>query len=155
MDKDTVTLWGAVIAAIAGVLNLLWQFSDRNDRYVLNCGPLSPQTAPGEYLFVVNVGKHPITLADYGFLREPSNAFSIPDNHANDWEPGHRFQLLGTLSPREHGEAGVHFAIKCIGAYAISTTQRFPRVAFHFEVPWYTRCWVWARMIYLGRRALF
>lgn len=154
MDKDIVTLWGAVIAAVAGVLNLLWQFSDRNDSYVLRYGPLQPQIEPGEYLHVVNVGKHDVTMSDYGFLQAPARIFSLPETLSEDFEPGHKYQMLGALAPREHGEAAVHFALDVIGVYAISTTQRCPRVAFRPETPWHVRWRVRGRMICLGRRAL-
>jgi hypothetical protein len=91
--QDGITMFGAVIAAAAGLLNLWWQRGDRHDSFVLGFSTLDVQISPGNYLYVVNTSKHEIRMLDYGFgqLDKSVNTYSLP-HQAADSVGGVNFQ---------------------------------------------------------------
>jgi len=63
-----ITLGGAVIAAVASLLNLWWTHGARVDRIKVGFGALEPPISPGDWLYVVSCSDHRVTLKDYGFI---------------------------------------------------------------------------------------
>ncbi|WP_229007333.1 hypothetical protein [Methylophilus sp. Leaf408] len=131
--QELVTLVGAVIAAIAGILNLWKTFVDQTDRIYVKTGLFRPIATPATSLYVVNTAKHPVTLSDYGFVLEDGKLFSIPwydENEAVfDGVDNHAFYLgNSTIPPRDMFAVGISFNEKIIGSFAVTTTQSRYRV---------------------------
>lgn len=133
MNVSTVTLVGAVVAATASCANLWWQYLDRRGQYVVRWGRLEPTDLPGFQFYVVNVGKSPITLVDYGFVFADGHFASLPQGAHEAWEESgdHDFQLLNELAPHKPQQSGGMIAADIVAAYALSATQSWPRLAFN------------------------
>lgn len=147
-------MWSAIVAALTGTITFLWQYFDRHDSFVLRWGPMYPQLAPGTYLYVVNTSKHEIMVRDYGFLdsKWAQRSWSLPDEagqHEFD------FHLLPVLPSRGQYQAGFDASSTWDTAYAITTTQSRPRLAFRDDVPQLRRLRVRLRMAWKGQSALW
>ena len=130
---EWVTLAGAVIAAIAGTLNLWKSFKDQSDSIYVKTGSFRPIATPATAMYVVNLGKHAVMLSDYGFVLENGKLFSIPwydENEAIfDGPDPHAFYIgKSTIPPREMFAVGITFNDKIIGSFAVTATQTMYRV---------------------------
>ncbi len=131
--KEWVTLAGAVIAAIAGTLNLWKSFKDQSDSIYVKSGTFRPIATPAAAMYVVNVGKHPVMLSDYGFVLEDGKLFSIPWYDENEAifdgpDPNAFYTGKSTIPPREMFAVGITFNNRIIGSFAITATQTMYRV---------------------------
>jgi len=145
---EWVTLGSAIVAAIAGVWNLLLQLRGKRDRFVVHLRGASPSIDPEEMLYVVSHSDHPVKLTDWGFI-EASGQFS---SFRLGWETGdlHSEEVTSRGSSElkqfgDHFETGYVRKNAPLGAYAISSTQRRPCVCFAPEVP------SWRRLLIRGR----
>lgn len=128
-----ITLFSAVIAAIAASLNLWKSFKDEADSIYVRTGTFRPIATPAAALYVVNIGKHPVIISDYGFVLESGKLFSIPwydENEAVFDGPDHDAFYSGnsTIPPREIFAVGITFNEKIIGSFAVTATQSIYRV---------------------------
>ncbi len=131
--KDWVTMAGAIIAAIAGVINLWRSFKSERDSIYVKTGTFRPIATPATAMYIVNVGKHPVTISDYGFVLADGKLFSIPWYNENqaifDGDDHHAFYSgKSTIPSRDMFAVGISFNEKIIGCFAVSTTQSLYRV---------------------------
>ena len=146
LTKDNLTLVGAVIAAATGIANLLWQWKDRHDKILVRCGSLYTIIDEYDSLYVVNVGKTPVQLRNYGFVLTSGHLMSIPfhlEYEGLDREPAYTYQK-GNLRilPSESFEVGVEYRGQVLGVWAITATQQRPRLAFFHATPLWKRSWL-------------
>lgn len=146
----------AVIAAIASGTNLWWQRGDRRDRFYLSWGGKEAQIEPGTYLYVVNTGKHDIEMLDYGFgsTSGKEKLYSIPYEAVESLGENIHYKIFGVIPPRTQPEAGADISGDWDYAYAYTTTQRFPQLAFRDQVPWITRLKLRLLVRFIGMSAL-
>jgi hypothetical protein len=150
MDAESLrgyaTLSSAVIAAIASGCNLWLQLRGKRDRFMVVLGGGSPSIDRETMMHVVSRSDHTIHLSDWGFI-EPSGAFtSIPLEADASTIFSEELVQRGSSKIEKFGdifEAGYERNLCPAGAYACSTTQRGPRVAFARDFPrlkrWYIR----------------
>lgn len=149
-----VTLGGAVVGAIAGILNLWWKYREKSDRIRVVCGLIDPQITPGEFLHVVNLCDHPIRLADYGYVMRTGKLLSLPQMDANEPTDSERVSYGSSLleSRNSSFETGTTLRDRPIGVYARTTNQSKPRVAFRDETSLWLCCWhrvqLWMKVAY-------
>lgn len=148
---DYVTLVGAVIAAAAGVWNLLLQMRGKRDRFLVRLGAMSPTIEEETMMSVVSRSDHPIRLIDWGFI-EANGSFT---SFLLEWEVGdlqsEEITSRGTArleSFGQHFETGYVRRERALGAYAISATQRRPVVTFDTGMPMWRRGWIHMRLLF-------
>lgn len=149
---DYVTLAGAVIAATAGVWNLILQIRGKRDLFLVRLGSLAPAIEEETMLSVVSRSDHPIRLIDWGFI-EANGSFT---SFILEWEVGglHSEEITARGTPRlenfgQHFETGYVRRESPMGAYAISATQRKPVLTFDTEMPIWRRGWIRLRLVFL------
>jgi hypothetical protein len=81
---DYVTLVGALIAAAAGVWNLLLQMRGKRDRFLVRLGAMSPTIEEEPMLSAVSRSDQPIRLMDWGFIEANGSITSF----LIEWEVG-------------------------------------------------------------------
>lgn len=161
MDVEVVNKWvtvtGASIAAIASVWNLLLQARGKRDRYIVGLGRAKPSIEPETMMHVVSHSDHPIELKDWGFIEPDGRLSSVQ----LDWE-------AGELQADEisHGgdsnltarnarfESGYQRRTPVLGAFAITMTEKRPRLCFHGDVPVWRRMQVRSKVAWRGRAYL-
>jgi len=147
---DYVTLAGAVVAAVAGVWNLIFQMRGKRDLFLVRLGSLSPAIEEETMLSVVSRSDHPIRLIDWGFI-EANGSFT---SFILEWEVGglHSEEITARGAPRLEN-FGLHFETGYVrrespsGAYAISATQRRPVITFDTGMPMWRRGWIRMRLL--------
>lgn len=149
LTKDDWTLVGAIIAGATGLVNFAWQWRDRNDSIFVRCGPLHPSIDQYNSLCLVNVGKRPILLHDYGFLLATGKLMSLPlywEFEGPSLDPTHSY-TSGELKilPQGTFEAGIEYRGSIVGVWAITATQRRPKLAFAHDTPLWKRAWLTVR----------
>jgi hypothetical protein len=148
---DYVTLVGAVIAAAAGVWNLLLQMRGKRDRFLVRLGAMSPTIEEETMMSVVSRSDHPIRLIDWGFI-EANGSFT---SFILEWEVGglHSEEITARGAPRLEN-FGLHFETGYVrrespmGAYAISATQSRPIVTFDTSMPFWRQVWIRLRLVF-------
>jgi hypothetical protein len=125
---EMITLFSAVIAAIAASLNLWKSFKDEADSIYVKTGTFRPIATAATALYIVNTGKHPVIISNYGFVLEDGKLFSIPwydETEAVFDGPDHDAFYSGssTIPPREILAVGITFNEKIIGSFAVTATQ--------------------------------
>ncbi|MFY9327902.1 MAG: hypothetical protein WAO76_07780 [Georgfuchsia sp.] len=60
MDRDTLTLFGAVTGGITGTIMLFWQWIDRRDRIFVGFGTMVPTISNTNDLYVINLSHIPL-----------------------------------------------------------------------------------------------
>lgn len=150
--NDYVTLAGAVIAATAGVWNLILQIRGKRDLFLVRLGSLAPAIEEETMLSVVSRSDHPIRLIDWGFI-EANGSFT---SFILEWEVGglHSEEITARGTPRlenfgQHFETGYVRRESPMGAYAISATQRRPVITFDTGMPIWQRGWIRLRLVFL------
>ena len=148
---DYVTLAGAVVAAVAGVWNLIFQMRGKRDLFLVRLGSLSPAIEEETMLSVVSRSDHPIRLIDWGFI-EANGSFT---SFILEWEVGglHSEEITsrGTsqlASFGEHLETGYVRRQMPLGAYAMSATQSRPIITFDTAMPMWRRGWIRLRLLF-------
>jgi len=148
---DYVTLTGAVIAAGAGVWNLVIQMRGKRDQLFVRIGSLSPTIEEETMLSVVSRSDHPVRLTDWGFIEANGTFTSI----IMEWEVGafHGEEIISRGSSAfegfgQHFETGYVRRERPLGAYAVSATQRSPVITFDPSMPMWRRCWIRLRLIF-------
>ena len=134
--KSWATLFGAVIAAATGVATFMFQWRDRRDRILVMEGGLVPSIDQYTNLYIANVGKHDVTIKDYGLILFKPSLLSIPYAIAEAEIPSSIpsldcYAIRSTLlPPGGHVQAGVDLRGSAAGVYAITTTQAKPILRF-------------------------
>lgn len=135
MERETFTAISALVAALAGVINLIRSMRVPKDRIRIGFG--FPQNAyePGAELDVQNLSSHEVRLRDFGFILDGYKRFSLPDHHAATNGNDERVEY-GSTTIVSRGVFQGHFAgnIDEIAAYAYTTTQSFPRIKFRHNI---------------------
>lgn len=148
---DFVTLTGAVIAAGAGVWNLVIQIRGKRDLFLVRLGSLAPAIEEETMLSVVSRSDHPIRLIDWGFV-EANGSFT---SFILEWEIGglHSEEITARGAPSlekfgQYFETGYVRREGPLGAYAISATQRRPVITFDIGMPMWRRGWIRTRLLF-------
>ncbi len=148
---DYVTLVGAVIAAAAGVWNLLLQTRGKRDRFLVRLGAMSPTIEEETMMSVVSRSDHPIRLTDWGFI-EANGTFR---SFILEWEAGDfRSDEISTRGKPILENFGHHFETGYVrhqmplGAYAMSATQSRPIITFDEGMPMWRRGWIRLRLLF-------
>lgn len=148
---DYTTFIGAVIAAIAGVWNLVIQMRGKRDNFLVRLGSLSPDMEPETKMCVVSRSDHPIRLIDWGFIESDGVFRSL----IVEWEIGgllsHEITQKGNFRLESFGqyyETGYQRIQIPMGAYAISATQRIPIITFDSGMPMWRRIWIRLRLFF-------
>lgn len=146
---DWVTVIGAGVAAITGIWNLLLQLQGKRDIFTVRLDSVSPSIGPETMMNVVSHSDHPIKITDYGFIEADGKFRSF---HM-DWEAGaiHSEEISSRGSSElagfgEYFESGYVRKILPFGAYAISVTQKRPRLYFTAKMPYMRRVWIKLRL---------
>ena len=139
------TLGGALVGAVAGILNLWWKYREKSDKIKVVCGLIDPQITPGEFLHVVNLCDHPIRLADYGYVMRTGKLLSLPQMDANEPDDNERITYGSSLleSRNSSFETGTTLRDRPIGVYARTTNQSKPQITFREDTPIWLCCWLW------------
>jgi hypothetical protein len=149
MDKATITLVGAVIGGATGVYNLWKSWLEGRDRLFVGFGPLRPVMEPGNALYVINLGKHPVELQDYGFVLMDGRLMSLPwfweTLQPGDDEPHSFFRGDLTIDPRGKFEAGLEYRCRIAGTWAESATGARPVLTLNRDIALWRRAWIRAR----------
>jgi hypothetical protein len=148
---DYATLAGAVIAAGAGVWNLVIQMRGKHDQFFVRLGSLSPAIEEETILSVVSRSDHTVRLIDWGFIEANGSFTSL----ILEWEVGglHSEEITsrGTSlleSFGQHFETGYVRREMPLGAYAISATQWRPKITFDPAMPVWRRVWIRFRLVF-------
>lgn len=148
---DYVTLAGAVVAAVAGVWNLIFQMRGKRDLLLVQLGSLSPTIEEETMLSVVSRSDHPVRLTDWGFI-EANGSFTsfLMEGEVGDLQSeditsrgNARLESFG-----QHFETGYVRRERPLGAYAISATQRRPVITFDTGMPMWRRGWIRMRLLF-------
>jgi hypothetical protein len=139
-----VTLIAAVLAAIASGLNLWWKFREGIDKIKVECDPIGPQISPGEFLRVVSLCDHSIQIADYGYVMRTGKLRSLPLLDAEEPGDDQRITYGSLLLEKRNAtfETGTTLRHRPVGAYAITTSQSSPTIAFRYDAPHWLRIWL-------------
>lgn len=153
MKLDDVTAWvtlgGAVVAAVAGVWNLVLQFRGKQDTFKVGLGEISPEVRQECSLHIVSTSDHEVLLSDWGFIGTDGRFSSILfDIEVGELQPEDVYQI-GTNHLKQRGalfQTGYCMRRSPGGAYAISRTQRGPTVSFCPLMPWRKRLLIRLRL---------
>lgn len=148
---DYVTLLGAMVAAGAGVWNLILQMRGKCDLVLVQLGSLSPAIEEETMLSVVSRSDHPIRLTDWGFIEANGTFTSLIMEIEADLL--HVEEIVQRGSSRlesfgQHFETGYSRCRAPLGAYAITATQHRPVIAFNRAVPVWRRVWIRLRLLF-------
>ncbi len=144
-----ITGLGAAVAAVTGIWNVWWQTRGKHDRFMIGLGAVTPTIEKETVIYVVSLSDHPIILKDWGFI-EPDGKFnSLPyageAGELRDEETVSRGNSkLGDRSATF--EMGYERKQQPLGAYAISVTQKRPRLYFDDIVPHWQKTWIRLRL---------
>lgn len=120
----------STIAAITGVLNILWKFRDRRPNVRLHVGPKEFSIDPWSALYLVNHGSSPVRIADYGLLLMDGTLFSIPVKHETGYS-GPVYRKGDTVvPPQKDFEAGVDINGRWAGVYCRLYDDKRTRITF-------------------------
>lgn len=131
---DWITMFGAIVAAVAAIANLWFTYSNGRDSIHVRYGGVRYYAIPAAELYVVNDGKHPVYISDFGFIKPDGSLFSIPYYDQtegymdNDNDPNRYVRGTTSLNPRETFSIGMSYNDEVIGAYAKTSTQDVIRV---------------------------
>lgn len=133
MQMEWITLVGAVIAAIAALYNIWLTYSNSRDSILVKAGTHTAIATPATGLYVVNTGKHPVYVSDFGFVQPNGKLFSIPWYHETEGlqegEDYHEYNVGTTsIEPHDLFSIGISYQPEIIGVYAITSTQSLPRI---------------------------
>ena len=144
-----VTLAGAVLGAVTGVLNLWWKYREKSDRIRVACGLIDPQISPGEFLHVVNLCDHPVRLADYGFVMRTGKLLSLPQLDADEPCDNERITYGNALLETRNSsfETGTTLRDHSVGVYARTTNQSKPQITFRKDSPLWLCFWLRLRIL--------
>lgn len=149
LTKDDWTLIGAIIAGATGIANLTWQWRDRNDSIFVGYGSLHQSIDQYNSLYVVNVGKQPIQLHDYGLLLTSGKLMSLPwhwETEGPSPHPEHSYTNgERKMPPQGTFEAGIEYRGSIVGVWAMTATQHRPKLAFAYDAPLWQRAWLTVR----------
>ena len=138
--------FGILISAIGGIIVIYDKLFERKDRFVVKYGSYRSEMDDRDAMFIVSKSFRPISIRNYGFIKEDGQLESIPwigecalecDNYG--------IEKRGTLENMEYNQI---CEIKCrtvgciVGAFAIGSTQNFPKLAFGLNVNPIKRIWI-------------
>lgn len=148
---DYVTLLGALVAAGAGVWNLILQMRGKRDLFFVRLGYLSPVIEEETMMSVVSRSDHPIRLTDWGFIEADGVFTSLIMESETGGIHSEEIEARGTSRLEgfgQHFEAGYVRRERPLGAYAISATQRSPVIAFSAKMPMWWRVLIRCRLLF-------
>lgn len=148
--KESLTVIGACVGAVAGVWNLYLAFRGKKDRFVVKCDSAMPSDDPETMLHVISKSDHVIRISDYGFILADGRLHSLPmddDVRFADWEIIGRgdLELAGFNSVCERGMVT---EVMTIGVYARLVGASRPKVAFNGAASFYDRMKVKCRLLF-------
>ncbi|MCH5144631.1 hypothetical protein JMF94_05990 [Desulfovibrio sp. UIB00] len=138
--------FGILISAIGGIIVIYDKLFERKDRFVVKYGSYRSEMDDRDAMFIVSKSFRPISIRDYGFIKEDGQLESIPwiGECASECDR-YDIEKRGKLENMEYNQ---HCEIKCrtgerlVGAFAIGSTQNFPKLAFGWEVNPVKRLWI-------------
>jgi len=141
ISMQVVTMFGAIIAAVAAFTNLWLTYFDRRDAIYVRYGQHTPIATPAAGLYVVNTGKHPVYISDFGFIGSDGKLFSIPWYHESmamhDGDDSNSYYVgTTTIAPHDFFSIGLTYKPEIIGVYAITSTQNIRRVSMRRSRLW-------------------
>lgn len=150
LSMQWITMIGALTAALAGLYNIWLSYTDRGDSILVKHGTHTPIDTPAVCMYVVNTGKHPVFISDFGFVNEDGTLFSVPyyneTEHYIDGPDIHEFYVgTTTIQPNQLFSAGLSYSSKIIGVYAITSTQSVRRVRMIRNRLWPHVLWKYLR----------
>jgi len=143
---EKITMFSAIIAAIAAALNLWLTYFDRRDAIYVKYGQHTPIATPAAGLYIVNTGKHPVYISDFGFIEPDGTLFSIPSYNENEpmmeeFDSNAYHSGTTTIAPHDLFSIGISYQPEIIGVYAKTSTQSIPRVSM-------TRSRLWPKVFF-------
>ncbi len=141
----------AVIAAVTGIWNLALQMRGKRDRLLVRLGTLSPSIEKETTLSVVSLSDHQIQLTDWGFVESNGAFTSIPLELDVGYIVSGEIMSRGSTILENFGRqfvAGYVRRDKPLGAYAISSAQHRPVIAFDKAMPPLRRIWIRLRLLF-------
>lgn len=146
-------MFGALIAAVAAVVNLWLTFFERRDSIYVKHGSHTPLATPTAGLYIVNTGKHPVYISDFGFITPDGKLFSVPwynetEAYQDGDDPNAYYVGTTTIAPHNLFSAGITYSSEIIGVYAITSTQNIKRVSM-------IRSRIWPNVFYKYLKAKF
>ena len=135
--------FGILISAIGGVIIIYEKIFEKQDKYIVKFGHYHTEMDDRDAMFIVSRSFKPISIRDYGFIKNIGKLESIHwiaecASESDDYD-------IEQVGIAEHMEFNQRVEIKCrtgenvIGAFAIGGTQNFPRLSFDRNVSWIRR----------------
>lgn len=132
-----VPVASAVGAAVGGVISFVvnwwWKVHELTDKIQVHFGGSSYDETPGYGLYVVSRRKHPMELRDYGFVLSNGRLLSAPvlwgQGEGGEHDASTPTRMLPEVNSRFEISIDLGFS-NVIGAYARTTTQHRPTIAF-------------------------
>ena len=130
----TLPEFGIFISAIGGIITIYEKFFNKKDNFIVRYGPYRPVMDDREALHVVNKSQHPISIRDYGFILEDGTLYSfVWTSECSSPDDDYDLKIIGSCDNIEftrYVEFWCRTKNDIVGAYAISSTQKFPRLCF-------------------------
>ena len=146
---DGVTFIATFVAALTGIVNFAILVRGKRDRYKVRPCSLFSFICQQRIMSVVSMSDHKISIVDYGFINEDGTLDSIPYTGEIDTPEALDMFIHGNnigMQYNDYFESGYNKHDNSIGAYAISATQRYPRLAFSRGSSYLARLKVKARV---------
>lgn len=147
--KQLVTILASLAAAGTGIWNIWWQIRGKHDQFIVGLDGITTMIEPETVMHVVNLSDHPIKLKDWGFIGSDRKLLSF----RLAWETGElgseQIVTRGESILVERGatfETGYTLEQRPLGAYAVSITQRRPRIYFDNAAPIWLKIWIHLRL---------
>ena len=138
--------FGILISAIGGIIIIYDKLFERRDRFVVKYGSYRSEMDDRDAMFIVSKSFRPISIRNYGFIKEDGQLEPIPwiGECASECD-NYDIEKRGKLENMEYNQI---CEIKCrtgerlVGAFAIGSTQNFPKLAFGWDVNPVKRLWI-------------
>jgi hypothetical protein len=146
-----------IIAAVTGLWNLYLLMRGKQDAFLVGMGAATPTIEEETVLHVISRSDHQIKLKDWGFIDSTGHLQSLRFNYEAGELNSDEIMSRGSSCLKERGdvfETGYISRKTILGAYAISMTQRRPRICFQDGATLWWRLRIWLRLVRLGDRYL-
>lgn len=140
--EELIKLSAALVAAFTGIWNVWWQTKGKNDRFLVGLDSIIPTIEQETFIHVVSLSDHSILLKDWGFIKSDGKFISCPLGSQTDSLDNDILKTRGSthlLSRNDSFEMGYIKSERPFGAYAISVTQKRPRLHFESSMPYWRR----------------
>ena len=138
--------FGILISAIGGVIVIYEKVFEKRDKFIIKFDSYRPEMDDRDAMFIVSKSFRPISIRNYGFIKEDGQLESIPwiGECASECD-NYDIERRGTLENMEYNqicEIKCRIAGRLVGAFAIGSTQNFPKLAFGLKVNPFKRLWI-------------